>query len=176
MTFSLKEGEKFACVAFANVGVEPELLEQVPLDLGDDIRVLDRPHFDFPSYWREWIGSIKADRVSDSNLLLLRKRASKIPAVLDHENKELIKEVESVFHGIVLQGMPQDEAAYRLTGAISGGKSGLRQFTEIYDHHSYFRRFLFRLKHGRQRKLSHRGLRKCYRRPIFFGYNVVLEL
>ena len=137
MAFSLNEGEKFACIAFANVGLEPELLEQVPLDLGDNVWVLDRPHFDFPAFWRGWIGSIKADRVSDSNLFLLKKKESKTPDVLDHENQELIKEVEGVFYGIVLQGMPQHEAAYRLTGAVSGDKAGLRQFTEIYDHHAY---------------------------------------
>lgn len=140
MDFNLREGEKFACVAFANVGIEPELLEQVPLDLGDGVWVLDRPHFDFPAYWREWIGSIKADRVSDSNLFLLKKKESKTADVLDHENQELIKEVEAVFYGIALQGMPQHEAAYRLTGAVSGGKASLRQFTEIYDHHAYARK------------------------------------
>lgn len=140
MTFSLNEGEKFACIAFAHVGLEPELLEQVPLHLGDDVWVLDRPHFDFPAYWREWIGSIKADRVSDSNLFLLKKKESKTPEVLDHENQELIKEVERVFYGIVIQGMPQYEAAYRLTGSVSRDKAGLRQFTEIYDHHAYARK------------------------------------
>jgi hypothetical protein len=140
MTFSLNEGEKFACIAFAHVGLEPELIEQVPLDLGDDVWVLDRPHFDFPAYWRGWIGSIKADRVSDSNLFLLKKKESKTPEVLDHENQELIKEVERIFYGIVIQGMPQYEAAYRLTGSFSKDKAGLRQFTEVYDHHAYARK------------------------------------
>ena len=70
MTFSLNEAEKFACIAFANVGLEPELLEQVPLDLGDDVWVLDRPHFDFPAYWREWIGSVLPHLILDRSSLV----------------------------------------------------------------------------------------------------------
>jgi hypothetical protein len=137
MTFHVNEGEKFACVAFANVRLEPPLVEQVPLYLGEGTWVLDRPHFDLPANWKTWIGSIEAGRVSRSNLLLLVKRESKSPDILDHENKELLSEVDALFYGLLLQGMPQHQAAYRFTGAVSRGESTVRQFSEAYHHHSY---------------------------------------
>jgi hypothetical protein len=87
MTFSIDEGEKFAGIAFTNIGLEPELVKQVPLDLGEGIWVLDRPHFDLPANWKTWIGSIEADRVSGSNLLLVVKRGSETPDILDNENR-----------------------------------------------------------------------------------------
>jgi hypothetical protein len=137
MVFRVNEGEKFACVAFTNVSLEPPLVEQVPLYLGEGAWVLDRPHFDLPANWKTWIGSIEADRVSRSNLLLLVKRESEKPDILDHENKKLLSEVDALFYGLLLQGMPQHLAAYRFTGAVSQGESTIRQFSEAYYHHAY---------------------------------------
>lgn len=135
MHFRIEEGDKFAIVAFANIGFEPELIEETPIDLGDGLWVLDRPHFELPHSWRKWIGSIKADRVNESNLLILAKRAGP-----DHETEKLQDEVDRLLYGLVLQGMPKHVAAYRLSDAVLHGETTVGQFTELYDHHSFEKR------------------------------------
>jgi hypothetical protein len=71
----IDEGEKYALV-----GLSAKVEEYIPFQkLTSSLWVLADTTFNIPPYWREWLGSIRADEVQNSNLFLLSKLPSSSP-------------------------------------------------------------------------------------------------
>lgn len=134
MTFKIGTDEKFACIAFDNIAMDDAMPEAI--DLGDGIWVLRVPPVTFDKTWQQWLGSIRSEELAGSNLFLVAKQHSDRPSILDDENQALLKKVDRLFYGILLQGIPEYRNAYRFTGANVGGTHQVRNFGTL---NRYFR-------------------------------------
>ncbi len=97
--------------------------------------MLTTPPVSLDEVWSRWLGSITADQIADCNLLLFVKRPSATPEILDQENVDLLAKVDALFYGLLLQGIPYCEAAYRFTGAHVGGAPTIRQYGRLSPHY-----------------------------------------
>ena len=133
MTFSLKKGEKFACIAFDNIAVDATMPEAI--DLGDGMWVLQTPPVAFNQTWQRWLGTIRSERLSDCNLFLVTKQLSRKPGEYDDENTALLGNVEKLFLGILLQGVPEYADAYIFSGAEFGGAPEVIYIDKLHRHY-----------------------------------------
>ena len=124
----INDGEKYALV-----GLEVNLEGAPPPEhIAPNLQVLTETTFDVPPEWREWLGSIRADQVQDSNLFLVSKLESTMPGVLDDENQSLQQRVQHFYVGLLLSAMfsPSHEPVM-LTGSREDGAIGIRQQTDL---------------------------------------------
>ena len=122
------DGEKYALVGLgvAFEGAPP------PVHIAPNLWVLTETTLDVPSVWREWLGSIRAGQVADSNLFLVSKLASETPEVLDVENRLLQERVKHFYTGLLLSAMfSPSHSPMILTGARRDGTTDVRQHTEL---------------------------------------------
>ncbi|WP_157100211.1 hypothetical protein [Rhodoplanes sp. Z2-YC6860] len=83
--------------------------------------------FNFPNEWREWLGSIKAEEVESSNLLLMSKLPSKTPEILDGENRDLKHIVSAFYVGLLLSShFATSHKPVILSGSKRNGELNLR--------------------------------------------------
>jgi hypothetical protein len=84
--------------------------------------------FGMPSNWREWLGSIRADEVTDCNLFLLSKQPSKTPDTHDAENKRLEQLAWNFYVGLLLSStFAPAHRPVLLSGARRGDQIDVRQ-------------------------------------------------
>ena len=84
--------------------------------------------FAMPSNWREWLGSIRADEVTNCNLFLLSKQPSKAPDIHDAENKRLEQLAWNFYIGLMLSStFAPEHRPVLLSGARRGGQIDIRQ-------------------------------------------------
>ena len=103
-----------------------------PEQIAPNLWVLTGTTFDVPSHWREWLGSIRANQVGDTDLFLVSKLASEMPGVLDGENQSLQQRVEHFYAGLLLSKMfSPSHSPFMLTGARSDGAIAVRQHIDL---------------------------------------------
>jgi len=94
-------------------------------DVGETLQLSDRTWvfpqmlFDVENNWKEWIGSIRAEALQRSNLVLLRRVSSKNPQILDHEHKILGRDLSMTFHLLQLSGISFSRPPRALLGNFS---------------------------------------------------------
>jgi hypothetical protein len=118
------DGEKYALV-----GLSVKTADDFPHGkIAPHLWVLSQSRLEFPEEWTEWLGSIRAEDVADSNLLLLSKQPSQQPDVLDGENKRLQRLVSLFYVGLLLSStFATSHKPVLLTGARRGDEMGIRQ-------------------------------------------------
>ena len=110
----IAESEKYALVGLEVMleGTPP------PVQIAPNLCVLTTTTFAVPPQWREWLGSIRANQISGSNLFLVSKLTSATPGVLDGENQALQQRVRHFYVGLLLSVMfSPSHRAVMLTGA-----------------------------------------------------------
>lgn len=124
----IEDGEKYALI-----GLEVKLEGTVsPQQVESNLWFLNDTTFDVPSQWREWLGSIRADEVAGSNLLLVSKLVSVTPGVLDSENQALQRRVHNFYVGLLLSAMfSPSHKPVMLTGARQDGAIDIRQQSNL---------------------------------------------
>ncbi len=130
MTFALLPGDKFAALALRNASTE-YFARKLELDLGDGLWAVNTAPVDVGATWREWIGSIHAREIADSNLWLVAKKPSQTPDILDQENHDLRAIVWQWFMGLLLIGSPSYDGSYLLDGAHSSRGQEIRQYSPV---------------------------------------------
>ena len=82
----------------------------------------------FPSNWREWLGSIRADEVASCNLFLLSKQASQTPDIIDAEDKRLEQLASNFYVGLLLSStFAPAHRPVLLSGSRHAGEIDVRQ-------------------------------------------------
>lgn len=125
---SLKEwiddGDKYALV-----GLSVKTVSDIPHGkIAPHLWALTQSHLEFPNEWAEWLGSIRAEDVADSNLLLLSRQPSQKPEVFDDENKQLQHLVGLFYVGLLLSStFATSHKPVLLTGSRRGDEIGIRQ-------------------------------------------------
>jgi hypothetical protein len=88
--------------------------------------------FNIPPHWREWLGSIRADEVQNSNLFLLSKLHSLTPDILDGENQKLKQRVWHFYVGLLLAStVAPAHKPVMLTGSRRDGEVEIRQQQDL---------------------------------------------
>src|SRR5712692_850194 len=120
----LNDGEKYALIA---VDGSSEINQVI--DLGEGFFALPGGGFRLPEHWREWVGSVEAEQIEGrTGLLLLAKRASDRPRVINDENEHLQKRSQWLYWGLLASGRFWiDGAATQLTGAYAEGQVSVQQ-------------------------------------------------
>jgi len=77
---------------------------------------------DVEALWREWLGSIRWDRIQQSNLALVRTMPSASARILDGENESLSKYATQLFYLLQLSGVFEYEGTNLLSGALCDGR------------------------------------------------------
>ncbi|HTY62045.1 MAG TPA: hypothetical protein VMG30_07275, partial [Acidobacteriota bacterium] len=78
MTLTIQDGDKFALIAIENVFAQ--LPEEFPGgQLADGAWVLPTLPVEIGEHWREWVGTIRFDRMARSNIILIRIVHSSTP-------------------------------------------------------------------------------------------------
>ncbi len=132
MAFAFSDNEKFSLLAvnhcFTYVKEEVELsdgtwaLPKMPTVVGDT--------------WASWIGTIRLERLTGANFILLRRVASTNPEVLDGEHNELFQEVMTLFWLLQLSGVVQyGGPAQALQGSFERGEANVRQMVQVDDYY-----------------------------------------
>src|SRR5437762_14122285 len=80
------------------------------LDLGPDYFIFREIPFALADHWRKWLGSIETEVLLKSNFLILHRKLSITPDVLDDENQLLEKRVGQYFSILMLMGVPYYES------------------------------------------------------------------
>ncbi len=133
MPFDLPIGYKFGCFALEGVGLDREF--RAPIDLGNGLWVVSGPPFELGEAWREWLGTIEADRLQRCNVTLLAISPSEHPEVLDNENQMLSQRALSLFYALFMVEVFRHEGGIALSGANVNGRVDVRQTSRIAEHY-----------------------------------------
>src|SRR5438128_2559754 len=76
MPFALSENDKFGIVAVHNAYTD---LKTEQTQLSNGTWILQRVPFEIEKTWQKWLGSLKAEQLAKSNLVLIRAKSSSEP-------------------------------------------------------------------------------------------------
>src|SRR6266446_2062427 len=139
----IKPNEKFACFAYTFYGLGDDVPNEV--QLGPRLWIFRHLDLDVAKHWVEWMGSVKMNTLSDSNFVMFATMPSAKPEVLDQENLDLVKTLDYLLYGILLQGVPKSQQGFSLSGANVKGEINVRQFSDLRDYQPSFGMPPFRL-------------------------------
>lgn len=123
--------DKYGLIALANIRLE----ETVPseIELAPNLWITRSLPIALDSHWREWVGSIEAERLEKAALFLVAKGASRTPELLDNENKAYQNQAYYLYWGLLLTGFFQlyDYAPLQLTGAKQASGLDIRSISRM---------------------------------------------
>jgi hypothetical protein len=129
MPFPLPTGHKFACIALTNAGIALGLTNSI--DLGSNLIILFETPFSLNAAWREWLGTIQADRLAASTLVILAHRASANVGVIDTENQALTEQCLSMLYALFLADVFHYDSGLILSGSNDDGDVRVRQVSRL---------------------------------------------
>jgi hypothetical protein len=129
MDYKFRERSKFALLTFNNVFVD---LPSGAFELSDGSLVLSAVPVPDIGVWKDWIGSIRMERLSRANLVLLVEEASDNPEILDAIHHRLGKDLSLLFYLLHLgTGIEVADGADLLCGSALDGIPGIRQMSQM---------------------------------------------
>jgi hypothetical protein len=129
MNYKFRERSKFALLTVNNVFVD---LPSGAFELSDGTLVLPGVPVPDIGIWKDWIGSIRMERLSGANLVLLVEEASDNPEILDAVHQRLDKDLSLLFYMLHLHaGIEVADGADLLCGSARDGIAGIRQMSQM---------------------------------------------
>jgi hypothetical protein len=120
---------KFALLAVNNVYTD---LPDTAFQLSDGAWVMPCVPVADLGIWKEWIGSIRMERLGRANLVLFTEEPSANPEILDAVHHRLDKDLSLIFCLLHLRpGVEIAESADLLCGSSVNGIPGIRQMSQI---------------------------------------------
>jgi hypothetical protein len=127
--FHFQRKGKFALLAINSVYTD---LPQSSFQLSDGTWVMPSVPVSDLGIWKEWIGSIRLERLRRANLVLLVEEPSDNPEILDGVHKRLADDLSRLFHLLHLRsGIECAEGADLLCGSSKQGVPGIRQMSQM---------------------------------------------
>lgn len=119
---------KFALLTFNNVYVE---LPSAAFRLRDSTWVMPGVPVRDLGIWKEWIGSIRMERLREANLVLFVEEASEDPEILDAVHNRLSNDLSLLFSLLHLRGGIECESADLLCGSSQQSAPDIRQMGQL---------------------------------------------
>lgn len=132
MTNWLREGEKFSLIGL-QVDADSSVSDG-PIDEG--LEAYSSLKLDTPGHWREWLGTIRVEDVEACTLILVSRRRSRTPSILDGENQALSRKV-GLWYTELMLACPLDVWQDPITagGALHDGELDFREFGTLHAPH-----------------------------------------
>jgi hypothetical protein len=130
-TLGLNEGDKFAMLAIkkGRSGID----STTPIVLSDATRVLTefRGVLGAQPHWKEWLGSLRIDRLGQANVVLIQGEPSSNHGNLDAQHVRLDKHLTKVFYILRLALVIEYYGADILVGSFLHGEAQICQVSEV---------------------------------------------
>jgi hypothetical protein len=136
MAFVIPQNHKFGCIALRTAGVDRQLKDS--LEVSPGLWAVFGPPFGLDSVWKEWLGSIRSELVSECNLALLTVAASTTLDILDGENQTLERRALCFFYALLLAQIFHYDAAMVISGAMIEGRENplsIRSVSNLEQHY-----------------------------------------
>lgn len=119
---------KFALLTFNNVytNLPPDAFR-----LSDGTWVMPGVPIADLGIWKEWIGSIRMQRLENANLVLFAEEPSGNPEILDAVHQRLGDDLSRLFYMVHLHSGIECESADLLCGSSEKGVPGIRQMSQL---------------------------------------------
>lgn len=123
---NIPEGFKYALISAPDLSCDASVLAST--ELGSGLWATRQLPLDLPKHWKDWLGTLKTDRLNDSELCLVAVGPSQTPTILDAENEALGDRVHRLYFGVLI-AVPNigHLHAMRLTGARHDGQTDVRE-------------------------------------------------
>jgi len=120
---------KFAMLTVNNVYTD---LPAAAFQLSDGTWVMPAVPVPELGIWKEWIGSIRMERLGRANLVLFLEEPSDNPEILDAVHQRLDKDLSLLFYMLHLRsGIEVADGADLLCGSSINGVPGIRQMSQM---------------------------------------------
>ena len=120
---------KVALVAVKRAYVDLPEDEDFKHQLSDGTWLLTKIPMGIDTGWREWIGSLRYESLSNSNLILVKSEGTSNPEILDGQHLELERKVSLLFHILQLSGVLEYSEANLVVGSFYNGQSDVRRMS-----------------------------------------------
>lgn len=121
---------KFALVAVENVYTDfPD--DRDKHQLSDGTWICARVPVTIDTHWKEWIGTIRLERLENCNLIMFISEGSANPQSPDEHHKKLGKRLSQTFFLLQLSGVLEYRGAYLLCGSVFDEKTAIRQMDKL---------------------------------------------
>jgi hypothetical protein len=128
MDYQFLNKGKFALVTFNNVYVD---LPSAAFRLSDGTWVMPGVPVRDLGVWKEWLGSIRMERLREANPVLLVEEPSDNPEILDAMHGRLSDDLSLFFSLLHLRGGIECESADMLGGSSQQGVPNIRQMGQL---------------------------------------------
>ena len=129
MDYQFQNESKFALLSVNNVYTE---LPPAKFQLSDGTWVMPGVPVPNLGVWKEWIGSIRMERLGRANLVLFVEEPSDNPEILDDVHQRLNKALSDLFCVLHLRtGIDCADGADLLCGSSQNGVPGIRRMSQL---------------------------------------------
>lgn len=129
MTFQFQNKSKFALLTVNNIYVD---LPRSAFQFSDGTWVMPGVPVPDLGIWKQWIGSIRMERLGNANLVLFVEEPSDNPEILDAVHQRLENDLSRLFYLLHLRsGVECAEGADLLCGSSEQGVPGIRQMSQM---------------------------------------------
>lgn len=130
MNFQFQRQSKFALLTVNNVYTD---LPAAPFQLSDGTWVMPVVPVPDLGIWKEWIGSIRTERLGRANLVFFVEESSNNPEILDDAHHRLKNGLSALFYMLHLQaGMECVDGSDVLCGSSENGVPSIRQMSQMW--------------------------------------------
>jgi hypothetical protein len=132
LKFRFRISSKFALLAVQGVGAE---LPDTEFQLSDGTWIMPRVPVADLGIWKDWIGSIRTERLSQANLVLLSEEGSDSPEILDAVHHRLDNDLSRLFYFFHLRQGVECFGADLLCGSAEQSVPRIRQMSQLPTFH-----------------------------------------
>ncbi len=126
---ALTANQKFGLLAIENVYAD---LPKADFRLADGTWVLQRIPVEIEAHWVEWIGTIRAGKMLQGNVVLLKSLDSASPEIAgDDEQIAITNQLTKLFYVLQLENVLEYEGADLLAGGVVAGAPMVRSISTL---------------------------------------------
>ncbi len=126
--YQFQNKSKFALLTFNNVYVD---LPPADFRLSDSTWAMPGVPVGDLGIWKEWIGSIRMERLGEANLVLFVEEPSDNPEIIDAVHERFSKDLSRLFYLVHLRSGIECDGTDLLCGSSEQGVPGIRQISQL---------------------------------------------